>query len=90
MGHTSSGLIVPRYFFMALLCKKGDTYKAIGLWAEHINADHSSDKLSDYAVSIDELEQLTGIDFFCNLPDDTERRVESISSDNAIRAWGLR
>lgn len=90
MGHTSSGLIVPRYFFMAMLCKKGNTYKAIGLWAEHINADHSSDKLSDYAVSIDELEQLTGIDFFCNLPDDTERRVESISSDNAIRAWGLR
>ena len=90
MRHTSSGLIVPRYFFMALLCKKGDTYKAIGLWAEHINADHSSDKLSDYAVSIDELEQLTGSDFFCNLPDDTERRGETITRDNAIRARGRR
>lgn len=89
-GYTSSGLIVPRYFFMALLCKKGNTYKAIGLWAEHLDADHSNDKLSGYAVSIDELERLTGIDFFCNLPDDVEQRVESITKDNAIKAWGLK
>ena len=27
-------------------------------------------------MSIDKLEQLTGIDFFCNLPDDIEKQVE--------------
>ena len=29
------------------------------------------------AVSIDDLEEKTGIDFFCNLPDDLENTVES-------------
>ena len=33
--------------------------------------------LGDYAISIDELEKRTGIDFFCNLPDDIEDYVES-------------
>jgi endonuclease G len=28
-------------------------------------------------VSIDRLEELTGIDFFCNLPDDIENAVEN-------------
>ena len=28
-------------------------------------------------ISIDELERRTGIDFFCNLPDDIENTVEA-------------
>lgn len=88
-SHTSSGLIVPRYFFMAVLCKRGSMYKALGFWAEHLNADHSADKLSGYVVSIDELERRTGIDFFCNLPDDTEAYVEGMEASNIARAWGL-
>ena len=44
---------------------------------EHLNEDRSNDKLSIYAKSIDQLETLTGIDFFCNLPDETENKVES-------------
>lgn len=88
-SHTSSGLIVPRYFFMAVLCKRGGMYKALGFWAEHLNADHSADKLSDYVVSIDELERRTGIDFFCNLPDGTETYVEAMPAANIVRAWGL-
>ena len=31
---------------------------------------------SRYAITIDELEQRTGIDFFCNLPDQIEDAVE--------------
>lgn len=88
-GYTSTGLIVPRYFFMAVLCKRGGSYKAMGFWAEHLNADHSADKLSAYVVSIDELESMTGIDFFCNLPDDTENYVEGMQAANIARAWGL-
>ena len=37
-------------------------------------------------VTIDELEKKTGIDFFCNLPDKTEKEVES---KIALKAWGL-
>ena len=88
-GYTSTGLVVPRYFFMAVLCKRGGSYKALGFWAEHLNADHSADKLSAYVVSIDELESKTGIDFFFILPDDTENYVEGMQAANIARAWGL-
>jgi endonuclease G len=37
-------------------------------------------------MSVDELEAKTGIDFFCNLPDDIENRVEKSVS---VKAWGL-
>lgn len=79
--YTTSGLIVPRYFFMAILCKNKETvnkgYKAIAFWVEHLNENHENDDLRDYAISIDRLEELTGIDFFCNLPDGTENHIEA-------------
>ena len=81
--------IVPKYFFMALLAKKGDTYKALGFWVEHLNEDHSSDPLINYAVNIDKLEELTGIDFFCNLPDNIEKEVEGASEQTLKLNWGL-
>lgn len=85
-----NGLIVPKYFFMAVLCKNSAGYKAMGFWVEHLNQDLSGDKLSKYAVNIDELEKLTGIDFFCNLPDDIEEDTESMNRNSVITAWGLR
>lgn len=85
-GYTSSGLLIPQYFFMAILCKNAEGYKAIGFWVDHQTTDHSADYLSGYVKSIDELENLTGIDFFCNLPDATEEHVES---KTYIASWGL-
>lgn len=82
-------LRVPKYFFVALLQKNQQGYKAIGFWMEHDNRDHGSDPLGQYAVNIGELQRLTGFDFFCNLPDDTEQRVEQLAIDNVRRAWGL-
>ena len=84
---TNQGLLVPKYFFMAILCKNSKGYKAIGFWVEHKNEDHSKDNLYDYVVSIDELEHLTGIDFFCNLPDDEEEKAEKVVYPSA---WGLK
>lgn len=82
----SGKLIVPKYFFTALLLKNSSGYRAVGFWFEHTADDHSEDNLKDYAISIDALEQLTGIDFFCNLPDDVEADVEASYSP---KAWGL-
>ena len=90
LDRTRSGFIVPRYFFMALLSKKGNEYKALGFWVEHLNADHSNDNLGDYVVNIYELEQKTGIDFFCNLPDDIEDRVEKQDVSVVKTVWGLK
>jgi endonuclease G len=67
---------VPKYFFVALFSQKGTKYKAIGFWMEHVSEYGSKKPLSTYAKSIDELEKLTGLDFFCNLPDNIEDAVE--------------
>jgi endonuclease G len=84
---TSKGLIVPKYFFMAILCKNKTGYKALAFWIEHkANADTD---LAKYVISIDELEEKTGIDFFCNLPDDIENKVEKVSKENIVKVWGL-
>ncbi len=87
----SSGLLVPKYFFTAVLCKKNGSYKAIAFWAEHTNTDTSKAKLSSYMISVDELEEKTGIDFFCNLPDDIETKVEKVNpqTDAVKQAWML-
>ncbi|MBQ9667446.1 MAG: DNA/RNA non-specific endonuclease [Prevotella sp.] len=89
LARTKSGFIVPRYFFMALLCKNGSQYKAMAFWVEHLNEDHSMDNLADYVINVDRLEQLTGIDFFCNLPDDVENEVEGTARSQILRDWNL-
>ena len=72
-------LIVPKYFYMALLHynKASNSYKSIAFWTLHENAKDTNKNYGDYAISIDELEQRTGIDFFCNLPDEIENAVEA-------------
>lgn len=89
-GFTSTGLLIPKYFFMALLCEddKGQ-YKALGFKVEHSNRNESGQPLRNYVVSISELETLTGIDFFCNLPDATERSVETATKAQIIKDWEL-
>ena len=82
-------LRVPKYFFVALLLKNAQGYKAVGFWMEHDGKDHSKESLGSFAVNIRKLEQLTGIDFFCNLPDDTEEHVETLPIENVKRAWGI-
>ena len=86
-AYTRSGMPVPKYYFMALLCKKyaggQNTYKAIGFWVEHKSYGGNPD-LRSWAVSIDELEEKTGIDFFCNLPDRIETPVEQTYN---IESW---
>ncbi len=86
---THTGLIVPRYFFMAILCKRtglgNGGYKGIAFWMEHRD-DYTSDFLQPYAISIDRLEELTDIDFFCNLPDAIENAVEA---NLDLSLWGL-
>ena len=86
-GYAKNKLIVPKYFFAAILAVKNGQYKAIGLWFEH--KSNTDKNLSNYVVSIDELEKLTGIDFFCNLPDSIENKVESATKAEMLSDWGL-
>lgn len=92
-AYIRSKFIVPTYFFSAALMKykvrgQGDwQYKAIGFWFKHENNAEAS--LKPYVVSIKELEDLTGIDFFCNLPDNIEREVESKTHNQMILTWNI-
>ena len=83
-------LLVPKYFYMAILCKNKNTtnsgYKAIGFYLEHRSFYEDEKNVAPYIVSIDRLEELTGLDFFCNLPDQIENQVESQVVRNA---WGF-
>lgn len=83
-----NGLVVPRYFFVALLRKKGNLYDGVALWFSQIalENDIQDARLAKYAISIDELEARTGIDFFCNLPDDVEQTVEKECNTSL---WGF-
>lgn len=71
-----SEIVIPKYYFMALLAKKNTTYNSIAFWFKH-KAHPQPYSLADYALSVKKLEELTGIDFFHNLPDSIEQRVES-------------
>lgn len=74
---------VPKYYFMALLALKNDTYKSIAFWFEHKPYDKPYD-LKQYAISVKELETKTGINFFHNLPDAIENAVEK---ENKYSDW---
>ena len=66
---------VPREFFKVVLCLRGEgSPKAIGFIYPNASA---SRKMFSYATTVDEVEQLTGIDFFPALHDDVEDKVEA-------------
>lgn len=65
---------VPDAFFKVVLVPKGKTYEAIGFIMDN---KAGNGQFMDDARSIDEVENLTGIDFFHALPDDVEDAVEA-------------
>ena len=89
---------IPKYFFVAVLKKEYNTttkqygYKAFGWWFPHENKsfDSTNDKLGNYVVNIKTLEDKTGIDFFCNLPDDIEKQVEQQDVNAIKNIWGFK
>ena len=66
-------VVVPEAFFKVVL-RTGKDAKAIGFIYK--NAEGNRPK-GDYVNTVDEVERITGIDFFPSLPDDVEKRVEA-------------
>ncbi len=83
---------VPKYYFVALLKVKNNQYSSIGFWLEHKEVNYSYEKqaplsvFKETVVTIDDLEQKTGFDFFHNLPDNIETPVEKLKEP---AAWGI-
>lgn len=83
---------VPKYYFMALLKVKNGVYSSIAFLLEHKEYGYSNknkapkEVIATHAVSVNSLEQTTGIDFFPNLPNDVEESVEDqLSVSNWIK-----
>ena len=65
---------VPAKFFKVLCMQRKGKWQAIGFVMPNFAIKGS---MFDYAVTVDEVERLTGHDFFHNLPDDIETLIES-------------
>ena len=70
---------VPNYFFKVILDYTEPGLKGIGFIVAN---EKSREPLQDYAITIDSVERVTGIDFFPLLPDDQEWIIESTVNIN--------
>lgn len=64
---------VPDAFFKVVLCNDG-TPKAIGFIYKNVDGNRP---MGDYVNTVDEVERITGFDFFPSLPDEVEKKVEA-------------
>lgn len=79
----SCDISVPDAFYKVLLTSANNQWQAIGFYFEN---KAGTRPLRTFCKTVDELEEMTGIDFFPQLNDEVENRVES-SSD--FQFWDL-
>lgn len=65
---------VPDFFYKVILDYREPEIKAIAFVLPN---EKAGEDLSAFAVCVDRVEELTGIDFYAGLPDDVEERLES-------------
>ncbi|MBO5717986.1 MAG: DNA/RNA non-specific endonuclease [Alistipes sp.] len=81
---------VPNYFYKVVLKVETDESGAVvdatgvGFWFEHRSY---SDSFEKYAVSIDQIEEWTGFDYFHALDDEIELTAEQNNSWREFKAW---
>jgi len=74
---------VPNYFYKVILDYTEPEIKAIGFIMPN---KKTNKKIKQFAVSIDKVEEWTGIDFFYSLPDSIENKIES---DIQLNQWNF-
>ena len=65
---------MPEAFFKVILCPDSNPPRAIGFIYKNTSGNHP---LDSYVNSVDQVERITGIDFFPALPDEVEDKVEA-------------
>ena len=88
IGRTNE-ISVPQQFYKVLLyCNNppggASEIRMIGFL---LNNEPSNASLRQFVVPVDQIERLTGIDFFPKLPDDLERKLERKSSAEMVAEW---
>lgn len=79
-----NGVLVPSAFFKVILAPYVDKPRAIGFVYPNMSAPGN---MQNYVMTVDDVEALTGYDFFSALPDEIEKEVESKAS---FREWNQR
>lgn len=79
----SGRVAVPDAFYKVILRQKEDSWSAVGFMMPN-QAGHKP--LNKYAMSVDDIEMITDIDFFVALPDSIEEIVESTYN---LKDWDL-
>ena len=74
-------IAVPEQYYKIALYMNGNEARMIGFLLKN---EFSNENLKTFVVSVDDIEALTGIDFFNRLPDALEKRLESSTS---IQGW---
>lgn len=75
---------VPKRFYKVVLDYTDPDIKAIGFVLPNENSDKS---LQSFATTVDEVEAITGIDFYPLLPDDIENKIEAVADTSD---WSFR
>lgn len=82
---TERKIVVPSSFYKVFLRQKFDgTWTSVGFVMPNAAGNRP---LMSYMQSVDEIELLTGIDFFCQLPDSVEQVVEK---DFVVADWTVK
>ena len=79
----SNEVTVPKYYYKTILKYNGNDWDCIAIVLPNESGDG---EWIDYVVTVDFLEKLTSIDFFNDLPDDAENKMESQKN---INKWNL-
>ncbi|GAB3881013.1 DNA/RNA non-specific endonuclease [Spirosoma agri] len=75
---------VPQKFYKVILYCNKPAIRMIGFLLDN---EASTSSLKQFVVPVDQIEQLTGLDFFPKLPDDLERKLESKGRSEMVDEW---
>lgn len=75
---------IPNYFYKVLLDNDNGNIKMLAFLIPH---QDSNKPLYEFVVSVDKIEELTGIDFFPEIDDEVEEKLESL---NNYKGWSFR
>lgn len=78
---TIHAIAVPDGFFKVVIALVEGEEKGIGFYYRN---DEVRQTMENAALSIEQVEEMTGYDFFADLPDELERRIES---QNKLSSW---
>jgi endonuclease G len=88
-----NNVTIPKYYYKALVKRKvnpngADNFEGIAFWLE--NKRYESSKVThEYSMTIRELEQLTGINFFPNLRYVSSGLEETVETTRDVKKWTL-